>query len=139
MPEIKIADGREEYSLNGKVKVLVNVSDSGWIERFFNTFESVDKVQEDYSQRIEGASGREVFDIAREIDAAIRAKINELFDTDICTPLFDGMQVTAIADGLPVWCNLMLAFMDAMDERYTAEKAKTNPRLQKYITKYKRK
>ena len=46
------------------------------------------------------------------------------------------MNVYAFAGGLPVWCNLIFAIIDLFDESVTAETAKTNPRLNKYLKKY---
>ena len=43
-----------------------------------------------------------------------------------------------MADGLPVWCNLMLCLIDNMNDTFTAEKKKTNPKLQKYLAKFKK-
>ena len=39
------------------------------------------------------------------------------FGKPICEPLFGTMNVYALADGLPVWCNLMLAIIDQIDTR----------------------
>ena len=48
------------------------------------------------------------------------------------------MSIYAIADGLPIWANLMLAIIDEFDASFVAEKKKTNPRIQKYTKKYQR-
>lgn len=53
--------------------------------------------------------------------------------------VFGTMNVYALADGLPVWCNLMLAIIDEMDSSFAREKKASNPRVQKYLAKYKRK
>ena len=50
--------------------------------------------------------------------------------------LFGGMNVYALANGLPVWCNLMLAVMDEIDSSFAREQKATNPKLQKYLNKY---
>lgn len=42
----------------------------------------------------------------------------------------------AIANGLPVWCNLMMAVMDEIDTTFTREQKLTNPRISKYTAKY---
>lgn len=40
------------------------------------------------------------------------------------------------ANGLPVWCNLMMAVMDEIDTTFTREQKLTNPRISKYTAKY---
>lgn len=46
------------------------------------------------------------------------------------------MNVYALANGLAVWCNLMLAVMDEVDSTYAREQKATNPRIAKYTAKY---
>ena len=48
------------------------------------------------------------------------------------------MNVYAMADGLPVWCNLMLAVMDEIDTSFAREQKRMNPRIAKYTAKYHR-
>ena len=79
------------------------------------------------------------FEIARRRDAEMRAMIDEAMGVPVCDALFGGMNVYAVADGLPVWCNLMLAIFDLIDTTFAAEQKKTNPRIAKYTAKYQRK
>lgn len=139
MKEIKVASGYEEIKINDAASVWLNPTDIGFLERYFDTFEEVDALQEQYQNKMDKADGRAAFDIARAIDADIREKINGLFGTDLCTELFGEMHVTAVADGLPVWCNLLLAFVELFDDTVVAEKKKMNPRLEKYIKRFSRK
>ena len=49
------------------------------------------------------------------------------------------MNVYALADGLPVWANLMLAILDQVDATMTREKLRTNSRIQKYTERWTKK
>lgn len=49
------------------------------------------------------------------------------------------MNVYALADGLPLWMNLLLAVVDLIDEKTAAETESVNPRLEKYLAKYRAK
>ena len=49
---------------------------------------------------------------------------------------FNTPNVYAMADGLPVWCNLLFAIMDEIDTSFAREQKATNPRIQKYTAKY---
>lgn len=48
------------------------------------------------------------------------------------------MNVYALADGLPVWMNLMLAVLDVVDAKLAQENERANPRLEKYLAKYRK-
>ncbi len=140
MPEIKFDTGLVTYDLNGKCQVTFNPTDSAFVERLYNTFDELDKKQDAYKAEIERVGeNKEIFEIAKKRDAEMRKMIDGVFEAPVCDALFAGMNVYAMADGLPVWCNLMLSVMDVIDDSFGREKQKTNPRLSKYAAKYKKK
>lgn len=137
MKELNFDTGLVTYSLNGKCELAFNPTDSVFVEKLFNAFDILDKKQETYKAEVEKtANKREVFETARKMDEEMREIINEVFGFDVCTPLFDTMNVYALADGLPVWSNLMLAIMDEVDTTFARENKLTNPRISKYTKKY---
>lgn len=139
MADLNFATGVKEYSLNGVVKVSFNPTDSNFGERLFNTFNDLDKKQEEYKATVEKmADKKEIFEFVRARDAEMREMIDGVFNTPICNELFGEMNVYAMADGLPVWCNLMLAIMDEIDTSYAKEQKLTNPRVTKYTNKYRK-
>lgn len=139
MADILFDNGLVEYNLNGKCKVVFNPTDMTFIERVFDIFDTLDSKQEAYKADIEGKDGKEIFDIARQMDAEMRDIIDTVFECEVCDALFGSMSVYAVASGLPIWANLFLAVMDEMDSAFAREKKLTNPRIQKYTQKYKRK
>lgn len=139
MAEIKFDTGLVEYDINGKCKVYFNPTDGTFVERLFNCFSDLDKKHEAYVAEIERCGDKaKIFDIARERDKEMRDTINGILGTDVCDPLFGNMNLYALADGLPVWCNLMLAIMDECDSAFSREQMRTNPRIKKYTAKYHR-
>lgn len=137
MPELKFETGVVEFDVNGKVKIAFNPTDSSFVEKLFNAFETLDKRQEAYKAEVERtANKREIFDTARNMDAEMREIIDSIFDHPVCDDLYGSMNVYALADGLPVWCNFMLAVMDEVDTTFAREQKATNPRIQKYTAKY---
>ena len=99
----------------------------------------MDKQQDKYQAMLSGENdAKKIFAAARAMDGEMRELINGLFGFDVCTPLYGTMNTYAMADGLPVWCNLMLCLIDNMNDTFTAEKKKTNPKLQKYLAKFKK-
>ena len=139
MKELSIGTGVVTYSLNGACEVSFNPTDSVFIEKLFNAFDTLDKRQESYKDEVsKNADKRELFVIARKMDGEMREIINDVFDEDVCSALFGDMNVYALSDGLPVWANLMLTIMDEIDTTFAREQKATNPRISKYTKKYQR-
>lgn len=139
MKQLQFDTGLITYDLNGAAQVAFNPTDSAFVERLFRTFDALDQKQEAYKAEAERAAGsREIFDIARKRDEEMRTMIDEALGQPVCAALFGGMNVYALADGLPVWCNLMLALMDEIDTSFAREQKSANPRIQKYTAKYHR-
>ena len=123
MKELSFDSGLVTYSLNGKCEVSFNPTDSNFVEGYKAQIEKI-------------ADKREIFAFAKERDAEMRGIIDGVFGDAVCDVLFGGMNVYALANGIPVWCNLMLAVMDEIDSSFAREQKATNPKLQKYLNKY---
>lgn len=137
MKELNFDSGLVTYSLNGKCEVSFNPTDSNFVERLYSAFEELDKKQESFKAQMEGMTdNKAVFDFARERDAEMRAIIDGVFEVPVCDAIFGGMNVYASANGLPVWCNLILAVIDEVDSTVVKEQKLTSPRLAKYTAKY---
>ena len=137
MKELKIATGVETYKLNDSVEVSFNPTDAAFGEKLFNAFDTLDKRQESYKVEVGKAEGkRELFDVVRKLDGEMREIINDVFEFDVCSGLFGELNVYALAEGLPLWANLLFAIMDEMDETVMREKKAMNPRIAKYTKKY---
>lgn len=139
MKELSFESGLVTYTLNGKAEVTFNPTDSNFVERLYAAFDVLDKKQEGYKTQIDKmVNEKEIFEFARERDAEMREIIDGVFETSICDAVFGSMNVYALAGGLPVWSNLMLAIMDEIDTTFAREQKATNPRIAKYTAKYQR-
>lgn len=139
MNTLSFETGLQTFDLNGRCTVGFNPTDSAFVEKLFSAFDTLDSRQEGYKDEVEKARGtREIFEVARRRDAEMREIINGVFGADVCTPLFGEMNVYALAGGLPVWCNLMLAVMDEIDTVFAREQKAANPRIAKYTQKYRK-
>lgn len=139
MRELNFDSGVVSFAVNGKTEIAFNPTDSAFVEKLFNAFDTLDKNQEAYKDEVEKiADKRQVFVIARKRDEEMRAIIDGVFDKPVSEELFGSMNVYALADGLPVWCNFMLAVMDEIDTGFAREQKLTNPRVEKYTMKYHR-
>ena len=134
---INIPTGLKEYDLNGAITIRINPTDTAFVERMYHTFTALDQKQDQYKAEIEAAKNKaEIFDVARARDKEMRDMLTDLFGVDVCTPLFGGQNVYALADGLPLWTNVLLAMMDEIDSGYAAEQKRMNPRVKKYADKW---
>ncbi len=138
MRELSFSDGLEEYRLNDRVTVRFNPTDLGFLERLSSAFEKLDAIQEEVRASRENITDeREVFPLARELDARMRGILNELFDAEVCEPLFGSMNLFASSDGLPVWANLMLVVTEEVNSSMEQELSQREQRIAKYVSKYK--
>lgn len=132
-------DGIREVSISDKVSVWLNLTDIDFVERVFDALDAMDKQQDKYQAMLTGETdAKKIFAAAHTMDGEMRDLINGLFGFDVCTPRYGRMNMYAMAGGLPVWCNLMLCLIDNMNDTFTAEKKATNPKLQKYLAKFKK-
>lgn len=139
MNALNFETGIVTFSVNGTCDIAFNPTDSAFAEKLFSAFDVLDKRQEGYKDEISRmADKREIFEFARARDAEMRTVIDEVFGKAVCEELFGGMNVYALSGGLPVWCNFMLAVIEACDTAFAREQKATNPRIQKYVAKYHR-
>lgn len=137
MNTLNFETGLAAFSVNGRAEITFNPTDSNFVERLFNAFDTLDKKQEAYKEEVAKVGDKkEVFQIARRRDAEMRELIDGVFETPVCADIFGGMNVYAMANGLPVWCNFLLAVMDEIDTTFAKEQKATNPRIAKYTAKY---
>jgi hypothetical protein len=115
-----------------------NPLDMAFSRKLFTAFEKLDAKQEKYKEEVQkNADKTEIFDIGEKMNAEMRDIIdNDVFGFDVCDSLFGSMNVYALANGLPVWANLLFAMVDETDNAYAREQKLTNPRIAKYTKKY---
>ena len=131
--ELSFANGVQEYTVHGvkgDVIIRFNPTDGAFIQRLYNAFDTLDKKQEKYADEVQKCGDRR--------DKEMREIIDGLFEEPVCDSIFGSMNLYAMADGLHVWTNFLLALMDETDSAFAREQKATNPRIQKYTAKYRR-
>lgn len=138
MSELKFSTGLKTYTVNDCCEIQFNPSDSFFVERLFSTMEKLSKRQEDGEQENNTYADdpAKVFELARARDADMRMEIDSLFGKSVCDALFPGMDVYALADGLPLWTNFLMAIVDEIDESLAAQNKMADSRVAKYMAKY---
>ena len=137
MAELKFETGIVTFTVNGGYDISFNPADPVFAEKLFSTFEELDKRKDAYeAEAKKNANKKEIFELARKLDAEMRELIDGVFGEPVCNGIFGGMSTYAIADGLPVWANFMLAVVEQVDTTFAREQKATNPRISKYTAKY---
>lgn len=137
--DIAFETGLQEFNLAGKVTVQFNPADVTFAEKIYTAFKALEDKQDGYRKEIEAVKEPiEVFKIAHRLDTEMRDILNGLFGKDIVTPLIGDCNVYALADGLPIWANILMAVIDVMDESVSAATKRSKQRIDKYTKKYHR-
>lgn len=134
--EITVDDGLVCLSINGKSETVFNPTDIGFIERLFYVFDTLDGKQTEWEAKKKNAAPREIFDIARAADAEMRELVDGVMGAGTCDAQFCDMSVFAMAEGLPVWANLLFAIIDRCKAEAVEQQKLSRPRLAKYTAKY---
>ena len=140
MAELQFSTGIKTYSVNGVDNVFaINPTDADFVEQLYHTFEDLDKKQQAKDKEAAKTSGIDAFELARSYDLEMRRAIDGVLGDGVCGKVFGGMNVYAMAGGLPVWANFLLSLMDECDTSFACQQKKMNPRIKHYLAKYQRK
>lgn len=135
---LSFAEGTVEYDINGKATAAFNPTDAEFIRRFHETVERLDSRQDGMQADVDAAGDdpAAMYDLLAERDRSMRSEIDGLLGEGVSDALFGRMNCYALADGLPVWMNLVLAIADEVNANIDAEQEKADPRIKAYTGKY---
>lgn len=125
--------GLVEYDLNGAVTVRFNPTDESFVSKLYDAFGELDDLQAKLTDG--GGDAGDVLKRFGDLDADMRGTIDGLLGAGVADAAIP-MNCYAIADGLPVWCNLMLALLDEVTEAYEREFGKTDGRIKAHSAKF---
>lgn len=126
---LSFADNLVEYEINGRATVRFNPTDETFVAKLERAFGSLDGLQDELASD----TGLDRF---AQLDREMRETIDGLLGNGVADALFPDMNCYALADGLPVWMNLVLALVDEVGEAYEREFGKTDARLKAHSSKY---
>lgn len=137
MSELNFDTGLITYTVNNQCEVSFNPADVSFVKRLFATFDNLSKKQENIeSANSKEISGSELFDIVDQQEKKMREDIDNIFQTPVCDKIFNNISVYALANGLPLWCNFLMAVIDKVDAALEEEQKLASPRVAKYMAKY---
>lgn len=138
--ELNFDKGLQPYCVNGEENVFyINPTDTGFIARLSDTFDALRALWDSRGDGIENSDDfKSVIDRMEEMDKETRKIIDGLLGEGVSAKVFGTVSTFALADGFPLWANFLLALMEDCNGAYQRQKALSNPRLQRYLTKYRR-
>lgn len=139
MNQLTMNNGVKAYAVNGIENALYfNPLDADFAKRILDAIPKCQKIME--NKQISTDDEAEVlFAKLREADKEIRAAIDEAFGQPLCEKIFTETRVTALADGFPLWLNLILAVVDEIDASISRVDKQSSEKLQYYTGKYMKK
>lgn len=138
MKTLNFDTGIVTYSLNDKCEIKINPTDSMLVGRLIGLVDGLGEIREKYAAEVEKADARDVYNISVKFDNDMRKEIDAALGAPVCDAVFGDMSVLALADGLPVFCNLIFAILDEVDAGWEREGKKTSSRMASYTAKYKK-
>lgn len=124
MKSINFKKSFKEYIVNGDESKVIRIKlDPEMPDRVQDVLAEIDKFRDEINENNIAEMGRKYGEI-----------LNNIFDTDICTPAFDGENPFSVVDGGKL---LIEAFFEAFMPIFEADvKAlKIRPEVQKYLEK----
>ena len=137
MAEIVFDTGVQEFKVNGGRTIRFNPADIGFAETLYSVIAKVTDIDDERKRKTEKVQDyAKIFDYNRSADNRMRETVDAVFGADFCKDVFGDIRLSAMADGLSVIENFVLAVLDQMDESVTENLAKRDARIAKYTAKY---
>lgn len=139
MKSLQINTGVEEYRLNDKVSVWLNPADPAFVKHLLDRFSELEQQDKVWREKLKNIDDpKEALTLYDEGDQMFREAVDDVLGAGTCTALLGSVSVMAFADGTPIWMNILLAIMDILDEAVQREQNTTNPKLEMYLKKYRK-
>jgi hypothetical protein len=136
MRELNFDTGLVTYRVNGKCEISFNPADVSFVNRIFKAFDSLAKRQDDAKIEAGQTDGEDLFELAEQRDKYMREQIDNAFGEPVSDKIFGKLSVFALAGGLPLWCNFLMAVVDEIDVAIQEEQRAASPTVDKYMAKY---
>lgn len=138
MADITFSTGVVEVAVNGGRKIKFNPSDIGFFDTLCSMMAKVEKLEDEGSaKRAALKDADKIFDNFRKYDEKEREAVDSVFGEGFCEDVFDGVRLSAMADGLSVLENFVFAVFDLMSNDIIENVNKRDARIAKYVDKYK--
>lgn len=138
MNALNFSTGVKTFSVNdGAAEISYNPTDTNFVSDLYDLFVSCAKKYEaDKDKKFE--DNKAFFEYAKARDKEVRDAVDGLFGPGVSDGIFQDVSSYAMADGLPMWTNFLLAVIDTVPEELSKQVKTSKPRVEKYLKKYHR-
>lgn len=138
MNSLNFSTGVKTFSVNdGAAEISYNPTDTNFVSSLYDLFVAcAEKYEADKDKKFN--DNKAFFEYARKRDAEVHEAIDSLFGSGISNAVFQGVSSYAMADGLPLWTNFLLAVIDSIPDELSKQVKESKPRVEKYLKKYHR-
>ena len=140
-------NGLVSFEVNGiPDAVRFNPTDTDFFRRLYATFEDIDRLCEQYKLRVNVIDANDLkaqYNLMVDLDKDITDRIDTVFgDPGLSARIFtiDGLSISpnALAGGLPIWANFLLAVLEEREDAFKEQEKLSKSRMDKYLKKYKK-
>lgn len=138
MNALNFSTGVRTFDVNdGAAQISYNPTDMNFVSRLYDLFLTcAERYETDKGKTFEDNAA--FFEYARQRDTGICTGVDGLFGSGASAGIFQGVSACAMADGLPLWTNFLLAVIDTVPEEASRQVKASKPRVDKYLKKYHR-
>ena len=138
MNALNFSTGMKTFDVNdGAAQISYNPTDVNFASGLYDLFASCSERHEaDKDKKFENNTA--FFEYAKQLDADVHKGIDALFGEGAAAAGVEGISSYAMADGLPLWTNFLLAVIDTVPEEMNKQVKTSKPRVEKYLKKYHR-
>lgn len=114
----------KSYRLNDVCVVELDPDDPATAERIAATAKAIEGVLNANKRALTRTKDpRKLLEASKRVDGEVREMLDDVFGKSVCTPLFGSTSVLALADGTPLWANLLAAVMEEIENGRTPARA----------------
>lgn len=136
-------DGEREYAVRADgVTIRFNPTDPLMIGRLYNVTKELTSKQEDYKRRANtiNPESSELLDFLNEVNEDMLALLSGVFLHGMDRNIFGGYGAYSYnRNGIPLWVAFVSAVMDRMDVSVRTAQSEQTAKIDKLLSKYKRK
>ena len=138
MNALNFSTGIKTFDVNdGAAQISYNPTDVNFVSALYDQFvDCSERYEADKDKKFENNTA--FFEYAKQRDSEVRDGIDALFGEGSADSVFQGVSSYAMADGLPLWTNFLLAVIDTVPEEMSKQIKISKPRVEKYLKKYHR-
>ena len=138
MNALNFSTGIKTFDVNdGAAQISYNPTDVNFVSTLYDLFVACsERYEADKDKKFENNTA--FFEYAKQRDSEVREGIDALFGEGSAALVFQGISSYAMADGLPLWTNFLLAVIDTVPEEMSKQIKTSKPRVEKYLKKYHR-